>query len=316
MARRGVLAESLPWAIVTLLVHGAAESGPVDWQRLSPDGQRLVRPVLATAQVARGVEHITYPSRREVCEYLLDHPDFASDVARALREGRYRVRRVGAHYDTWDGRGVSGRMRPLLSQDGRRIFYLEGQYDSRWLPPITGRAVLVLDSRYTTGTNGISMADISVQGYLRLDNRLLGAFLVLARDFSARTFEERVRGFFGHVERVTRRASYEPLGLLELLAEQPDLDRERLVEFRQLLLGRERALWDGPVKSSVGPRPLYMPSAPRASSITASVMVGYPLPSAYRSIAFLAMGRMNAGMRSTRASAAGLQGTAAGMSTA
>jgi hypothetical protein len=268
----------MSWATAALVfLAGASEAGSIDWRRLPPEAQRLVQPVVATAQVARGVDHITYPSRREVCEYLLDHPDFAADVARALREGRYRVRRVGDHYDTQDGRGVSGRMHVLLSQEGRRIFYLVGQYDSRWLPRITGQAVLVLDSRYTTATNGTPMADVSVRGFLRLDNRLLGAFLVLARDFSARTFEERVRKFFGHVERVTGRASSDPLGLLEMLGKMPDLDRERLAQFRQLLLGPGQAGVEstgfGRGGRSGAVRP-YMPSAPRASSITASVMDG------------------------------------------
>jgi hypothetical protein len=243
MARGGVRA-ALLWSAVVLLGTDA-EAGSVDWRRLSPEAQRLVEPVIATAQVARGVDHITYPSRPDVCEYLLDHPDFAADVARALGEGRYRVRRVGRQYQTSDGRGVSGLMHPLLSQAGRRIFYLEGQYDSKWLQRIKGRAVLVLDTRYTPGTNGIAMADVSVQGYLRLDNRLLGAFIVLARDFSASTFEERVRKFFGHVERVTWRASSDPHGLLDVLAVTPDLDRDRLAEFRQLLLSQYRHAWNG-----------------------------------------------------------------------
>ncbi len=234
---------------------GAADGRPIDWNRLSPDGQRLAQPIVTKPQVSRDVSHITYPSRREIWEYLLDYPDFAADVARVLREGKYRIRNVGDHYDVDDGRGVSGIMRPLYVDAGRRIFYLEGQYDTRWFPTLKGRAVVVLDSDHTEPAGGTPQADVRVVGYLRIDNFLVSAFVAIARDFSERTFDSKVRKFFGHVERVSRRACDDPQGLGELLAAQPDLSRERVAEFRRILL-----------KS-------YIPRTPRASSITASVMV-------------------------------------------
>ncbi len=227
------------------LVAGAhaleAGSGrPVDWNRLTLDGQRLVQPVLAGSQVTRDVRNIRYPSSREIWEYLLDNPDFAADVARVLREGKYRIQRVGDHYEADDGRGVNGLVRPLYVEGGRRIFYLEGRYDSRWFPTLRGRAVLVLDSEYTEGTDRTPHADVRLAGYLRIDNFLLGAFLAVARDFSEKAFDEKVRKFFGHVERVNRRARDDPRGLADLLAAQPGLKRERVAEFRAILLDRPR----------------------------------------------------------------------------
>src|SRR5213078_1246400 len=56
----------------------------------------------------------------------------------------------------------------------------------------------------------------------------------------------------------------------------------------------------------------YMPKVERASSITASVTVEYPWSSANRSIARRAIGRMNSGIRSTRASASAVHVTRAG----
>lgn len=235
------LEASLLGALVLLTGAGvlhAAVGRPVEWQRLSPDGQRLVQPVVAKPQVFRDVGNITYPSRREIWNYLLDHPDFAADVARVLREGKYRIQRVADYFEAQDGRGVSGIMRPLYAETGRRIFYLEGRYDTKWFPTVKGRAVLVLDTDHTEPPGGTPQADVRVLGYLRIDNFLVGAFVAIAREFSERTFDRRVRKFFSHVERVNRRACEDPEGLVDLLAAQPDLDRERVEEFRQILLGR------------------------------------------------------------------------------
>jgi hypothetical protein len=226
-------------ALAVLGGVGLSDAGirrAIDWSRLSSGGQRLVEPVVTTAQISRDVPHIRYPSRREIWEYLLDYPDFASDVARALREGKYRIRRVADHYDVDDGRGVTGIMRALLAEDGRRIFYLEGRYDTPWLPTLKGRAVLVLDSEYLEPAGGPPLADVRVMGYVRIDNLLVRALVAIVKDFSERSFDGKVRKFFGHVERLSRRACDDPQGLLDFLAGQPGLDRERLAEFRQLLL--------------------------------------------------------------------------------
>jgi hypothetical protein len=237
MTRRFGLILSLAAVMASAATVHAGVSPRVDWSHLAPGDQRLVEPVVATSQVTREVGNIVYPSRREVWEYLLDHPDFAADLARVLREGKYRVRRVGDHWDTEDGRGVSGTVRPLHIANGRRIYYLEGQYDSKWLPTLRGRAVLILDSDYRLAAGGTPLTDVSVKGYLRIDNAFVGALIAIARDFSANTFDKRVRRFFRHVARVTRRAWEDPKGLIELMAARPDVDQARLAEFRRLLLG-------------------------------------------------------------------------------
>src|SRR5260370_3965057 len=60
--------------------------------------------------------------------------------------------------------------------------------------------------------------------------------MAIAREFSERTFDGKVRKFFSHVERVSRRACDDPAGLLDLLAAEPRLNRERLAQFRGVLL--------------------------------------------------------------------------------
>ena len=236
MARRAGLTLGLLALLAGAAAPDAGVGQPIDWGRLPSASQRLVEPVVARPQISRDVAHITYPSRREIWEYLLDYPDFAADVARALHEGKYRLRLVGDHYEADDGRGVTGIVRPLLVEGGRRIFYLEGRYDTRWFPTLRGRAVVVLDSEYVEPPGGQPLAQVRLMGYLRIDNVVVRAFMAIAREFSERTFDGKVRKFFSHVERVSRRACDDPAGLLDLLAAEPRLSRERLAEFRGILL--------------------------------------------------------------------------------
>jgi hypothetical protein len=251
-SRRGISRSAGGWALAVsaaglALAVGSAAGGsrPVEWSRLSSEHQRLVRPVVVDAQVAREVGDITYPSRPDVGNYLLDHPDFAANVARILREGKYRVRRVGDHYEAEDGRGVSGIMKPLFVEDGRRIFYLQGRYDAAWLPTLYGRAVLVLDTEHERAASGTSLANVRVTGYLRIDSRLAATLLGIARDFSERTVDRKVRRFFLHVERLSRRAYEDPEGLADLLTGRSDLPAERVAEFQRILLDRRTARLGG-----------------------------------------------------------------------
>lgn len=225
-------------SLVACTAVAARAAGPaVDWDRLAPSHRRLVDPVVATSQVSREVGNITYPTRRAIWEYLLVHPDFAAQVARVIRQGKYRIQPVGDHYNVDDGRGVRGVMRPLYAAHDRHIFYLEGAYEAtRWLPTVAGRVVLVLDHRYLEGADGTPLADVVVTGYIRIDSRFIGALLLLAKEFSARTLDTSVRRFFRHVERLNRRALEDPTGLLALLETQPDVDRAQLGEFRRILL--------------------------------------------------------------------------------
>jgi hypothetical protein len=57
--------------------------------------------------------------------------------------------------------------------------------------------------------------------------------------------DRRVRRFFGHVAKVSRRAYDDPEGLAELLTGRPELAADRLAEFRALLLASVAPAWAG-----------------------------------------------------------------------
>ena len=73
-----------------------------------PVAQRAVWEQLATtADVATRVEAEPFLARAAVFEYLLDHPAFATDVARVLRLSKFTIRNTPRGMVLDDGRGLT-----------------------------------------------------------------------------------------------------------------------------------------------------------------------------------------------------------------
>jgi hypothetical protein len=215
----------------------------VPWDRLDGTAYGLVRDVVDGALVAREVRDIGFRCRPGVFAYLLDHPDFAAEVARHLRQGRYRVRRVGDSFEADDGHGVRGSVRPLHADAGRRVFYVEGRYDVPLLPTLAGRLVVLLDTATLRGPDGVDYCDLHVAGFLKVDNAAAEVLAGIAQAFGEASVERRVRRFFRHVAVVSRRAYDDPEGLADELERRGDLSPERLSEFQRLLVGDLLPAW-------------------------------------------------------------------------
>jgi hypothetical protein len=228
---------------MSVTLHETSRERDIPWDRLELQDYERVREVVKGAAVAREVRDITFRSHKPVFDYLLDHPDFASDVARILREGKYRVRRVGDVYEADDGRGVRGLMKPILSEDGRRVFYLEGRYDPPLLPPLSGRVVIMLNTEHLDGPDGVTYCAMNFSGFLKLDSVVADAFARVMQAFSEDQMDRRVRRFFNHVAAVSRRAYDDPEGLAALLESRADLPADRVAAFRDLLLASVAPGW-------------------------------------------------------------------------
>lgn len=212
----------------------------IPWDHLAPDSSGLVRDVVTRPLVARQVNGIAYKSRPEIFQYLLDHPDFAATMARAIKVGRYRVTPVPGGYEADDGRGVRGLLKPVYADAQRRVYYLTGRYAPSVFPAITGRAVLVLDALHVASPDGKSQAEVTVVGFLKVDSVLARIVAGILRDFTQAAVDRKVRRFFRHVEKVSVRAYDDPTGLAQEIQGHPDLSPGQVAEFRRLLLAPVR----------------------------------------------------------------------------
>jgi hypothetical protein len=114
--------------------------------------------------------------RDDVFEYLLDHPDFATHVIRALEIGRYRIWREPDGLWLDDTAGALVRFRIAYATRGSRIFYLQGRYQPQVLPAIHGRVVVLLDYTIKPQADGKSLITPAMASFVRIDN---AAFEVL-----------------------------------------------------------------------------------------------------------------------------------------
>lgn len=228
---------------LSLELTGSREDMLIPWHRLERSQHALVRDIVGRAVFSREVRDIAFRSRKEIFEFLLDHPDFASDVARLAKQGKYRVRRVGDMYAADDGRHARGTFKPVLVDGGLRVFHLEGRYDPPLLPTLAGSMVLLLDSAHVDGPDGLTYCALTVAGYLKAETTAVEVLAALTGGFVGAYVDRTVRQFFRYVAGLSRRAYDDPEGLAQDVARQPDLPAELVTEFRRLLMAHVEPSW-------------------------------------------------------------------------
>jgi hypothetical protein len=220
--------------------------------RLSDEARARVDAILGTTLLAHRVTGLRTRSREPVFLFLLDHPDFAAAVVRALRLGQYHVEKRDDGFWGDDSRGARGMIRLLYADEGRRLYHLDGVYEGRGLPTIQGRMLVLIEFRHEADPAGGTYLEASVTGHVKLDTPLVGAIAqlatTLARSTVERAADRKVRRFFGTVSRVSRWAYDQPDEFWAALEGNPEVPQDAtLVAFRQILLdGRPPAWASGP----------------------------------------------------------------------
>src|SRR3989442_4961610 len=105
--------------------------------RQLPSAERArLEEVVQKSFASTRVEHEPYAVRPEVWEYLLDHPEFATHVTRALKLARYRIWHDASGLWLDDGWGVKGQFTVVHAERGRRVMYATGRLEQKDLPGI------------------------------------------------------------------------------------------------------------------------------------------------------------------------------------
>jgi len=181
------------------------------------------------------VEQPPYVARAEIWEFLLDHPEFASHVTRALKVARYRIWHEGGELWLDDGWGVRGQFRFVHVERGRRILYARGRFEQTLLPTIHGQGVGSLEYAFRpTGDQRATVAT-AVSGYLQVDNRALNALGRLAAPFVQAKADREAGLLLRTFARVMRAIEEDPASVYRRVAERADAPRAELERFRQLL---------------------------------------------------------------------------------
>lgn len=240
----GTEPDELPVPVVTL----DALPLPIATAELPEEARARAETVLARSAFAQRVTDIRFPSREAVYRFLLDHPDFAASVARALRLGEYRVAPLEDGYWGDDNRGATGWIRVLYADDYRRLYHLEGRYQRPLLPTIEGQILLLLEFHHEEDEAGGTVVDQSLTGHVLIDTPIVGALAQALGTFSRplveRAAERKVRRFFRTVARVSRWAYDQPEQLATALDGHPGIEPgPTLAAFRAILLADRPPAW-------------------------------------------------------------------------
>jgi hypothetical protein len=190
-----------------------------------------IESVLTKATVSTRVEIEPYPMRLDVFDYLLDHPEFATQVTRALKLARYRIWRTadGVHLD--EGWGVTGLITPFYGEGGLRVIYARGRYAQSMLPDIRGQAVIFLRYADGPGPNGRALAT-SMEVFAQLDSAMVATLAGSIAKSKATNEGLHVLKVFSRLSTHLERRTDE---VLAELAKNPDVSRQELDGLRRLL---------------------------------------------------------------------------------
>lgn len=228
---------------LALAVALALLVGPPAWAQpvfpvpggLPPEQRARFDSVVRHAFASTRIEAEPYPVRPEVFEYLLDHPEFASHVTRALRAARYRIWRETDGLWLDDGWGIRGRFEVMYAERGLRLIYARGAYDQAMLPDIRGQAVVAQAYDFRPDGKGHTLAATTVTSFVELDSRVLHALGKVGGPMVQAKADREGRTLLKVFARVSRAIEDNPADAYQRVSARPDVPKPELEEFRRLL---------------------------------------------------------------------------------
>lgn len=207
----------------------AVGDGRVPLDRVYAAQQERLKDVIDGAAFHRTVQGLTFRSHEPVFLYLVDHPDFAAAAARALGVAKYRLEQQpdGTYWGD-DARGARGIVEVVYADPRKRVLHAQGTYDTKWLPTIYARIVLILEFEHRNGPDGQTRVTNDLTGYLRVDNPFVDVLARLVGPIVGGAVDRKVARTFGVAGKVSERAYDDPAGFLQVLRNAPDVDRRHL----------------------------------------------------------------------------------------
>ena len=220
---------------VSMLLGPAAKAGGDAAPALPPGvpaaDRTRIENVLAHATISTRVEIEPYPLRLDVFDYLLSHPDFATQVTRALKLARYRIWTSADGLNLDDGWGVKGVITPFYGDKGLRVVYARGRYEQKVLPDIRGQAIIFV--RYgENGGAGKPALVTSMEVFAWLDSGMIAS---LAGSVAKAKATEEARHALRVFSRLSNHLELRADEVLAELARHPEVSRAELAELRRLL---------------------------------------------------------------------------------
>lgn len=223
-------------AVVLLASNApAARPSPTLPAQIPAAERERLQEVAETASVSARAAGEPFLARPAVFEFLLDHPEFATHVTRALRLARYRIWRGPEGLWLDDGWGAVGQFSIVYSASGTRVMYARGYYQPGFFPSIHGQAVVVIEYGSQPAGDHRSLISTAVTGFVKLDSRFLAVAGRLAGAVATAKAEKEAQRLVKVFARASRAIDDSPARVHEQVRQRRDVPSGDLEEFRRLL---------------------------------------------------------------------------------
>jgi hypothetical protein len=221
---------------------GASSTGPLavtpvpaaGWPA-TPLSHARLQEVTRTPSLSTQAESEAMIARPEVFEFLLDHPDFATHITRALRLARYRIWRTDDGMFIDDGWGTTGQITVVHAGGGTRMLYAKGAFHHKVLPTIPGEAVVTIDYEVRPGEDGRPLVHARLTGQLKIDSAFATLMLKIADSIVREKAATESRRLLQTFAKVLRAIDETPAAVYSSVSANPDVPRRELEQFRLLL---------------------------------------------------------------------------------
>lgn len=181
-----------------------------------------LREVIQGAAFVGEMKGLVFRGHPVVYEYLLNHLDFTSQLARALDLSDYVIEQTGPGvYKATTPRGGWARLKVVYADADKRAVFAQGRY---------GRAVIVL--QYASFDHGGESYMVNnLYGYVRADNPILNFLLTLFGGI----LDQRVTQVFRSLATLSERVYIDPASFHQELLGHGELPADHLREFSRIL---------------------------------------------------------------------------------
>ena len=195
-----------------------------------------MQPIISHYTTVSKLGPLRTPLPESVYTYLLDRPRMAAILVNRLGIATYQSEMRGlGHYWGNDGEGTEGMVELVYQDQTSRIYYLEGSHGSRFLPLITGKAVVLLRMNQVIDPSGVEAVDSTLVSYTRLDNRLLAGIASLLRPLVGSAVTQRLAKGVDTVNRLSQVMRQQPDRVVSVATKSPALSSDEVAFLKQAL---------------------------------------------------------------------------------
>ena len=211
-------------------------------EKLDPEWACRLQPIINHYTTVSKVGPRRTDFSESLYRQLLDRPPLAAALINRLDLGLYKSEARGPdRFWGYDGEGTEGVVQLVYQDRTSRIYYLEGSHDSRLLPNLAGKAVVLLKMDPVKDPGGLEAVNSTMVSYMKLDNRVLSGLASLLRPLVERTVARKLGKGLETVNRLSDLMRRQPDRVLLEAMDPPAFSEDDVVFVKQALQNHSRS---------------------------------------------------------------------------